>query len=434
MARKRGLGELPEARPSPMLGAALLLLACVPAGVHAEPSRHSDPPESHVKELVESNNRLAWKLHLGSKPARTQLIASLPILLELQALTSGATGETLRELRAAVGIPEAVDEYDYLSLISRVSSKADYAGLPDGSEGARVRQQVCSSSLDAALWIDDRVTLRQRFINEVHRRTNLEVERVDFHDRAQVQRRVKMWAQRTLKLDVGDVELPELSGRVSGILSLCSHQLQAGWHVPFDAQDTIPAAFYTGSGRPRSVQMMSGRRRVRYVEDELAQVVALQASGGMDTFLVLPRAEVRLDELETRLSDGLFDRYRSDLKSTPGLVSIPRMIFHGIADLREPVRSLGVARVFDAAQSQLGGSVGADPMTLVGIRQASHYAIDEMGISAAALRVGSPGDVEGLVPQFEFTANRPFLIVIRHSATGAVLFVGRYAGPVTDTR
>jgi serpin B len=55
--------------------------------------------------------------------------------------------------------------------------------------------------------------------------------------------------------------------------------------------------------------------------------------------------------------------------------------------------------------------------------------VDEQGTVAAAATALGFDENEGPQPQFTVRADRPFLYLIRHIPTGAVLFVGRVLDP-----
>ena len=57
-------------------------------------------------------------------------------------------------------------------------------------------------------------------------------------------------------------------------------------------------------------------------------------------------------------------------------------------------------------------------------------AVDEKGTeAAAATAVAVAAKRKSQEPQIVFRADRPFLFLIRHRPTGAVLFLGRLANP-----
>jgi serpin B len=55
--------------------------------------------------------------------------------------------------------------------------------------------------------------------------------------------------------------------------------------------------------------------------------------------------------------------------------------------------------------------------------------VDEQGTVAAAATALGFDESEGPQPQFTVRADRPFLYLIRHIPTGAVLFIGRVLDP-----
>jgi serine protease inhibitor len=383
----------------------------------------------HVDDLVEANNRLAWKLHLGQPADVNVLVAPLPVLLELRKLTAGAKGETLRELQAASGVSEDVQLEGYQTLFRQLESEVDYTDRPARSslQEHQMRQE-CALNLCSALWIDERVTLGNSLVQELLLLMSTEIEWVDFNDRAKVERRVGMWLRRTLRQEVGRVELPELAGGFPGVVGVTALRLQSAWSSPFSPDLTEDAEYHGSADRRWTVRMMRRKSRFLYAQDEHAQVVSIRANGGIEVLFVLPRAEADLSTLERRLPSGLIDGYRDQREWQMGTVRVPRFAFRSSLDVAASLRAMGVERAFDPKRAQLGGSTNDLVMPLVASRQQSFFSIDEQGICAGAmsssLRAAGSSD-----EPFEFTANRPFLIVVRHQETGAVLFSGRYAGP-----
>jgi serine protease inhibitor len=205
-------------------------------------------------------------------------------------------------------------------------------------------------------------------------------------------------------------------------------QLRATWWDPYSESSTQPADFHCTPELVREVPMMLKGGMFAYAEDELAQVVRHRAEG-LDVLFLLPREAVGVALLERRPVEGLVDRYRSALELELGTVRLPRFDFECSFDLLPALRELGVSAALDSRRAQLFGT-SADA-ELVFARQRNRLAIHEKGISAGSVTTFA-GRVGGRMgkPPFEFTANRPFLIVVRHEQTGAILFVGRYAGPL----
>jgi len=401
----------------------LLLLA---AGVRAQDSadQSTDAPSPGVDALVAASNRLAWKLAAELPAEGNQLVAPLPLMMELRKLASGARGETRRELEAVSGVPESVSDADFARLAASVWHEAGAPLDPDEEPLPEFRHTL---ALASSLWVDERVTLDPSFARRIEALQGSPIERVDFRELLHTQDRLDEWVRHATGDQIREVILPDLDKDALGVIGISTLRLQAGWLTPYSPRSTASVDFYCTPERKRAVPMMRRGDMFSYAEDDLAQVVR-HAAEGVEVLFLLPREGVGVLELERRLADGLVDQYRSVLELEIGTVRIPRFGFQSSLELVPVLRKLGVSRALDPARAQLFGT--SKEGELVVARQQGHLSIDEEGLSAGSMTLFG-GRVGGRMgkPPFEFTANRPFLIVIRHNKTGAVLFVGRYAGP-----
>ena len=104
------------------------------------------------------------------------------------------------------------------------------------------------------------------------------------------------------------------------------------------------------------------------------------------------------------------------------------------AQLRDALVALGMERAFDPKRAEFGGIRSAPPP--VWIDQVLHRAtadVNEEGTEAAAATVtmmlAAALRRQRPEPEFEMIVDRPFLFVIRHQASGNVLFVGSVVDP-----
>jgi serpin B len=97
--------------------------------------------------------------------------------------------------------------------------------------------------------------------------------------------------------------------------------------------------------------------------------------------------------------------------------------------LKDPLMKLGVRDLFDPEKADLRGIADAGLFISFVIHQAN-IDVDEAGTeAAAATAVG--GDTTGGGPDGEVTVtvDRPFIFLIRDSASGEILFAGRVVDP-----
>jgi serpin B len=139
-------------------------------------------------------------------------------------------------------------------------------------------------------------------------------------------------------------------------------------------------------------------------------------------------AEGRYDQIEARLGGDLIAEIDAAARTAAVELWLPRFDSDTTLDLRDAMAGgLGVKDLFGVP----GWDGIAPDITLEQAVHAADISVDEHGtVAAAATALGfeESGPPE---PEITVRADRPFLYVIRHRPTGAVLFVGRVFDPTS---
>ena len=154
---------------------------------------------------------------------------------------------------------------------------------------------------------------------------------------------------------------------------------------------------------------------------------------------VLPPDGTPLAEFDQTLTGARLARLLGGGEWRDVKLFLPRFRVETTAGLAEVVAALGVRRAFtDEAEflaMQAPPAPGASPRPLkIGtVAHAAVIEVDEEGTeAAAATAVGiEMSEAFGEPPPkpYVFRADRPFLFALTDVRSGAVLFLGRYAGP-----
>jgi serpin B len=205
---------------------------------------------------------------------------------------------------------------------------------------------------------------------------------------------------------------------------------KADWLQPFHPGFTRPAPFHRADGTTVDVPMMRLKAGWRYasVSDAGGDVAAVELpyAGEKASMLILLPEEGRIAELEAGAAQVL-DRVIAALKPNHLPVTIPKWEFTSSFALVDAFRALGAAVAFDPVRADFSGIDGTRDIYISRVEHKAFIAVDEMGTEASAA-TGVVGETQSgtLVT---FYADRPFLFVIRHIETGAVLFAGRVMDP-----
>jgi serpin B len=203
--------------------------------------------------------------------------------------------------------------------------------------------------------------------------------------------------------------------------------LEADWARPFGKYPTEDQPFTRHDGSTVTVPLMHERElQGPAVATDTYAATELPYEGGELSMLVIVPTEGHFDEVQARLGDDLVEEI--DAAATPGAVELflPRFESTSNLDLRGLMEGeLGIEGVFGVA-----GFAGIAPgITLESAVHGADIAVDEIGtVAAAATALGfeESGPPE---PDVVVRADTPFLYLIRHQPTGAVLFVGRVMDP-----
>ncbi|MBQ9800808.1 MAG: hypothetical protein IJO40_12850 [Thermoguttaceae bacterium] len=142
--------------------------------------------------------------------------------------------------------------------------------------------------------------------------------------------------------------------------------------------------------------------------------------------VVLPNNYASYAKVERDLTPAKLRECRAKAKETLVDFRFPKFTVRRSVDLTATLQKAGVVSAFglDADLTPIAGDAN---LRLGQAKQGAFLAVDEAGTVAAAATAVTAAPKT--VPQAKFYADRPFFYMIRHNASGAVLFAGRFVSP-----
>ncbi|MGW6914421.1 serpin family protein [Kitasatospora sp. NPDC054939] len=214
--------------------------------------------------------------------------------------------------------------------------------------------------------------------------------------------------------------------------------LKGEWAAKFKKADTADRPFHRLDGTTANVSSMQRTGRLRYAEgtggilgrpwaavelpyadSTLAMDLIVPAQGGFDAFV---RA------LDGAQLDGILDT----LAERKVDLTVPRFRFETGGSLVPALRALGVNAAFDAADlSGIPAPGSKQPIKVGDVVQRATVEVDEEGTVAAAgsAVVGEAGAAPAVQDPVRLRIDRPFVFLIRDTATGRPLFLGQVTDP-----
>lgn len=328
---------------------------------------------------------------------------------------AGARGETRAELGRLLHFGESAN--DQLS--------KDMGALLRDLEG----QRVCELRIANAAWQRTGFPMTDAYRELVTRDYCAKVGQIDI-GRESVDS-MNQWVAEATKGKVSTLVQPEALDERARLVLLNAIYFKGKWRTEFDPSDTEDRPFTDGTTTMSVPTMRAAVIGGWMANEELAAVELPYTDGDLSMILLLPRGKNGLPELEKKLTAEAVGGWLAAM--SPGCdvrVSLPRFQIAQKIDLKTTFVAMGMRAPFrdDADFSGISGNRFDDPLCITSALHEARVDVNETGTEAAAATEVGIGCAAPPHP-VDFEADHPFVFLIVHKATGAVLFLGRLQDP-----
>jgi serine protease inhibitor len=204
------------------------------------------------------------------------------------------------------------------------------------------------------------------------------------------------------------------------------------WQKRFEKTLTKEQPFYLPGGQKKPVPMMAQSGNYLYHRGDKFQAVNLPyGEGGVSLYLFLPDKGSSLDEFLKSLSFQKWEGWINNFNDTPGDVKLPRFKLDYEETLNDSLKAVGMGVAFNPREADFSGIRPERDLFISEVKHKAVVEVNEEGTeAAAATSVGvTTTSIREPRERFSFVADRPFLMAIRDSKTGAILFMGAVMEP-----
>jgi serpin B len=361
-----------------------------------------------------ANNALACRLYGRLAPPPGNLFFSpASVVTALSMVMAGARGQTAHEMATVLRLP--VDSH---------AAAGDF------------QRQLMAGGLELhvanRLWVQGGLALQPGFQAICRRDFAAEAGEVDFaRDREGARRQINTWVSEQTRGRIPELlDASRLPREVALVLTNAVHFL-GQWADPFPRGATDDAPFHLADGTTVATAMMRQTGGFAYAATEKLQALRLPYEGGRQVCeIYLPRQRDGLPALEATLTAGWLETWTDLWRPHTVVLMLPRFAFSSRFELGPALAALGMPTAF-SADADFSGITTAEPLAISNVVHEAAVAVDEAGTEAAAAtgvvmeRASDLTDLDSVT----FTADHPFLFLIRDAESGAVLFLGRLADP-----
>lgn len=356
--------------------------------------------------------------------------ASVHIALAMTML--GANGTTEREMRRVLHLEGKDDAALLAALEERATRLATARKIPSEEGGKVVQRPAYELSVASALWGQRGFPFQKQYLDSVTSAFHAKLELLDFARNAEAAATINAFVEKETRERVRGLVSPDLLSADTRLVLTNAIYFKSAWEHPFPKGATETLPFHLAGGEAVKTPHMRVHEDFAYFEEKGLQIVELPYSrGDLSMIILLPEAADGLSRLEESLTVEELAAWRKALKGRPVIVTLPRFRVETRYELAKTLIGLGVKKAFDPAAADFTRMTSADRLFISAVIHKAFVEVNEEGTEAAAATAvvmlrASAAEPREPVP---FTADHPFLFLIRHRATDTILFAGRVTDP-----
>jgi serine protease inhibitor len=376
----------------------------------------SDQSVDTAKIAVEAQRNFGLQLLreiMDSKPRENVFISPLSVFLALHMTENGAAGATRTAMRKALALPD----------LEPTALNASTAAL----QAALKSRDPNSLTIANALWADRHYTLDANFVKLCGTLFGARASSLDFQDpRAAAE--INDWVKAATNGKIANIVTADAVAKAAVILTNAVY-FAATWRSEFSPSQTQDAPFHLTGGAARNLPMMhhprlTGAYRSGSTFDG-AMLYYKQSS--MFFYALLPHVDktpgdvlASLDAAHLADASSEFD---VDLK-------LPRFNLDFSSSLADYLRKMGMDVAFHYPAADFG-PMGSKEFFISDVIHKTRLEVDEKGTVAAAATAVLMAAGAAMIPRQVKTLvfDRPFVVLIGDSQTGALLFAGAIEAP-----
>ena len=409
---------------------ALRILALIPLLALASVATSAGEPTPEASSVVMGNTAFACDLYGKVGGVGQNLFFSPYSVSSCLGMTrAGAAGNTARQMDEVFHFPPVGLGEGFRALDAALAAPM----VRDGY--GRNAKEIPAYEIAVAnrLFGQQGFAFKPPFLDQMRDDYGAALEQLDIEgDPSGARSRINGWVEEQTRERIKDL-LPDGTPAPDTRLVLVNAiYFKSSWDEPFQERNTTNAPFHKADGSAVDARLMRRTDHFRYFGDGELQVLEMPyRNRTMSMLVVLPRTHDGLKDVEAKLNPAQLEAWLGALKSTKVAVQFPKYEFTSSFDLTRTLGAMGMQDAFSPSKADFSGMTEKEPLFIGLVVHKAFVAVDEAGTEAAAatavaMRAGSAPRPEEPVA---FTADRPFLFLIRHHATGAILFLGRVMDP-----
>ena len=371
-----------------------------------------------LSTLVDALNDFSFEFYdqIGASEDGNVFFSPYSIFVALSMAYEGAAGNTATEMQNVLNVLQ--NDSVTLGTFGRL-----YNLLNQNQDGYKINTAN-------AFWAHQDYTFLQSYLDLLENFYMAEAHELDFAKNVEAAEIINTWIEEQTNDKIKDMIPPSSLSDYTKLVLTNAIYFKGMWAIPFNPDNTYETDFELTSDETTQVDMMSDTDNdYNYTETDDLQIIELQYAGDDLLMIVILPKENNITIAESALNSGNLAIWINSLMGDEVDVEIPKFKFEKKYSLNGLLRSMGIIDAFIPDIADFSKMDGTNALFISEAIHQSFVEVNEEGTEAAAATAIIMEATAIPEEPKRFIADHPFVFLIQHKETGAILFMGRVMNP-----
>lgn len=394
---------------------------------YPNPLENPDPitvPECEdvIEDISAANNKFGFDVFqninaLEESDGQNLFISPLSINFALGMAYNGVVDQTAEEMQTILKLQE----------FALTESNQGYKCLIDVLDAIQLTDDQVQMDIANSIWYNQDIAIKSDFLDTNEFYFDGQVKETDFNNPA-AKDIIHEWIS-----DNTNGKITEIIDQIPADIVMYlinAIYFNGNWKYEFDEEATNDKTFYKENGDVVATPFMSQQETFNFFETDNFRAVELPY--GDDKFsmsVLVPKGNYQVNDLITELNAENWDEWMNAFKPQEMVLNFPKFTLEYKVLLNDALKAMGMQRAFrqDAQFDKINDNI---PLWISRVLHKTFIEVNEVGTEAAAVTVVEIVTESAVIdgPPV-FSADRPFVYVIRDKVEGSIAFVGKMVDP-----
>jgi len=371
--------------------------------------------------VVEGLNEFSFDIYrqLNENSDQNEFISPLSMSAALAMTYAGAEGLTAKEMRSALHFRPQLHEFhvDYGLMLDSLSKSNDDFEI----------------NIANAVWVQNKFPLLKRYIETVQIDYKSESRELDFVKKPEASRKtINSWVEDKTNDRIQNLIPKGVIDADTRMILTNAVYFNAEWAEKFNKDRTRKETFYPLGDGTTICNMMHQRGHFAYSKINDTQILEIPYKGYKYSMMILlPGKRNGLKNLIKQVDESMLEKHRNNRKWEDVLLYMPKYTLETDYSLKPALSALGMQIPF-TDDADFSGMTGKKDLMISEVIHKAFIELDEEKTEAAAatavvMKLTSAAPVQRA--PIEFRADHPFMFLIKHNESDAILFMGQITNP-----